>query len=188
MVLLNTKRGQVWVETVIYTLIGLTLIGIVLAVVTPKVNEYKDRALIDQTIEALNVMDTKITEIIREGTGNKRSVDVRIKRGALYFDLDNDEIIYELNDSKSLYSEPGVEVQLGRITILTTEGENKNSVTLKIEYKGDLIMNRRGGRIAEGVEKFTAASTPYTFFFEHEGFIEEQEGIREIILIEESKG
>ncbi len=185
------RKGQIWVETVIYTLIGLVLIGIVLAVVTPKVNEYKDRALTEQTIEAMNTMDSKISEIVNEGVGNKRVVDFRMRRGSLYFDLENDEIVFELNDSRVVYSEPGKEVQIGRITVLTTGGGSRNNVQLTIKYNGDLRMNRRGELdINSGSEKFTAASTPYKFFFEHAGFTEatfEEEG-REIILIEEAKG
>jgi len=37
------KRAQVWVETVIYTLIGLSIMGVVLAVAIPKINETKDK-------------------------------------------------------------------------------------------------------------------------------------------------
>lgn len=185
------RKGQIWVETVIYTLIGLVLIGIVLAVVTPKINEYKDRALIEQTMEAMNVMDSKIGEVIKEGVGNKRVVDFRVRRGSLYFDLENDEIIFELNNSKVVYSEPGKEVDIGRISVLTTEQNSKNSVQLKMKYNSDLRMNRRGeSEINTGTEKFTAASTPYKFFFEHSGFTEfnEQQTTREIIIIEEAKG
>ena len=40
---MNKKRGQVWVETVIYTLIALALIGTVLAFVKPKVEEMQDK-------------------------------------------------------------------------------------------------------------------------------------------------
>lgn len=185
------KKGQIWVETVIYTLIGLVLIGVVLAVVTPKINEYKDRALIEQTMEAMNVVDSKIGEVVREGVGNKRVVDFRVRRGSLYFDLDNDEIIFELNDSKVVYSEPGKEVSIGRISVLTTEGSSKYNIQLKMKYNSDLRMNRRGETgISTGSEKFTTASTPYRFYFEHFGFTEfnQEEKSREIVIIEEAKG
>ena len=39
---MKLKRGQVWVETVIYTLIGLAIIGVVMAAALPKINERKD--------------------------------------------------------------------------------------------------------------------------------------------------
>ena len=46
----NKKRGQIWVETVIYTLIGLTIIGLLLAVSKPQIDKQKDKALIEQKI------------------------------------------------------------------------------------------------------------------------------------------
>ena len=48
---MNSRKGQIWIETVIYTLIGLALIGLVLAILTPKIKEFGDRQIIEQTIE-----------------------------------------------------------------------------------------------------------------------------------------
>ena len=39
------KGGQVWVETVVYTLIGLVLISLVLAFATPAIQKQKDNAV-----------------------------------------------------------------------------------------------------------------------------------------------
>ena len=36
---MNKKRGQIWVETVIYTLIGLAIIAVLLALVRPVIEE-----------------------------------------------------------------------------------------------------------------------------------------------------
>ena len=44
------KNGQVWVETVIYTLIAFSLIAAVLAFVKPKIDELQDKAIIEQSI------------------------------------------------------------------------------------------------------------------------------------------
>ena len=57
------KKGQVWVETVIYTLIGLAVIGLLLAVAKPKIDQMKDRALIDQAVEAMEAINSKIYEV-----------------------------------------------------------------------------------------------------------------------------
>ena len=45
---INSKHGQVWVETVIYTLIAFALIGTVLTFVKPKIEEMQDSAIISQ--------------------------------------------------------------------------------------------------------------------------------------------
>ena len=39
----SDKKAQVWIETVIYTLIALALIGTVLAFVKPKIQEIQDK-------------------------------------------------------------------------------------------------------------------------------------------------
>ena len=45
-------KGQIWVETVLYTLIALALIGITLAFVMPKINESKNNLIVEQTISS----------------------------------------------------------------------------------------------------------------------------------------
>ena len=54
------KKGQIWIETVLYTLIGLSLIGLVLAFVTPKINEARDNLVIEQTKDVMKIFDDKI--------------------------------------------------------------------------------------------------------------------------------
>ena len=55
------KRSQVWVETVIYTLIGLAVIGILLAAAKPKIDEMRDKLVVEQTIDSMNSIDEKIS-------------------------------------------------------------------------------------------------------------------------------
>ena len=80
----KNKRGQIWVETVLYTLIGLTLIGIVLAIVTPKINESRDRIVVEQSIESLKIFDEKIKEVSENAVGNTRVISqFELGRGEL---------------------------------------------------------------------------------------------------------
>ncbi len=155
------KHGQVWIETVLYTLIGLSLIGLVLAFVTPKINESKDRLVIEQTIDSLNDFDAKINSAL-QATGNRRTIEFTMKRGELTFDSPNDRIIFELKDSRVLFSQPNVEINAGRIKILTTQGSNINTVALTLNYAQNLVFNNQ-----EDVKKISAASTPYRFSIEY---------------------
>ena len=59
----QNKSGQVWIETVLYTLIGLVLIGLALGFIMPKINEARDKALVEQAINSLAELDSKITEV-----------------------------------------------------------------------------------------------------------------------------
>ena len=49
----KNKRGQIWVETMVYTLIAFALIGLVLAFVKPKIQETQDKAIIEQSVNIL---------------------------------------------------------------------------------------------------------------------------------------
>ncbi len=177
---MRIKRGQIWVETVIYTLIGLVLIGIVLALVTPKINELKDRAIIDQTIDALKVFDSKISEVVGEGSGNVRNIEFGIKKGSLTINSEENQISYKLEGSKVLYSEPGAETSIGRIKVLTEELAKDNIVTLTIDFDFDLKLSG-----LEDSKTFTSAAVPYRFSVNHEGFTGEPGDLKEIINIAE---
>lgn len=158
-------KGQVWIETVVYTLIGLAIIGIVLTLITPRINEYKDKGIIEQTISSLNAMDSKISETLG-APGNIRVVEFTMRRGEIYFDAENDAIYFEMNDSNYLFSEPGVETSLGKIRVVTQEGLKKHSVTLRIDYPQNISFDGQ-----DQVRKFSPAATPYRFSFENLGVL-----------------
>ena len=49
----KSKRSQVWVETVIYTLIALTVIGLFISFAKPKIEEIQDKAIVEQSVAML---------------------------------------------------------------------------------------------------------------------------------------
>ena len=157
------KKAQVWIETVIYTLIGLSLIGLVLAIVTPQINELSDRAVIDQTIDSLNSIDSKIDEVL-SAPGNVRVVSFNMRRGEMRVDSEENTIEYVIDDSRVIYSEPDVPITLGEIEALTTEGQKRHIISLKISYPYNLTIE---GSDTERV--FSAASIPYRFSIENRG-------------------
>ncbi len=159
----NKTKAQVWVETVIYTLIGLSVIGILLGFAVPKINEAKDKAVIEQSISVLEGVDGKIYEV--QGTKwNKRVVDLRISRGKLVIDGTNDDI-YWIMDSKNRFSEPGTEIPFGKtIKVLTEEKGDAWSVRLKIHYEINLTVNGVDSSI-----EIISAETPYSLNMENTG-------------------
>jgi type II secretory pathway pseudopilin PulG len=156
------KRGQVWVETVIYTLIGLAIIGLLLAVARPKINQLKDKMLIEQAVEAMGNINDKIYEVQR-APGNQRTVDLKIGKGEFTIDSENDAIYWILESSHE-YSEPGINVSLGAMEILTTVASPFN-VQLKMDYRVDL----RYDNDSIGVKNLIEASTPYKIYIKNEG-------------------
>ena len=165
MKLLLSRRGQIWVETVVYTLIGLALIGLVLAILTPKIKEFRDRAIIEQSIESMNVFDSKMTEIL-DAPGNKRKIELTLERGTFYVDSLNDQLRFVFDEAHVRYSEPGVSLDIGRINVTTEELTKTYRITLTLDSRHDITFN---GANSPTPEEFTPVSLPYEFFVENKG-------------------
>lgn len=127
------KKGQVWIETVTYTLVAFVLIGLVLSFVKPKVEELQDQAAIEQSITIIKQIDSIISEIHDQGIGNKRKIELSIKRGKIQIDSKNDSIGFSL-EGNFLYSQPGIPIQEGGLEILTEEEGKLYLVTIKKNY------------------------------------------------------
>src|SRR3989338_467201 len=173
------KRGQIWIETVIYTLIGLTLIGIVLGLITPKINQAKDAIVVEQTIESLSVLDDKILEALDWGQNNVRIAELTMIRGELFIDSPNDEIVFVIDELKKPYSQPGKLIEYGRVNVLTEERGRTSIVKLFIDYK-NLTNLTYGGQDVE--RKFSSATIPYKFFIRNLGDLNLTDGDNLFVL------
>lgn len=159
---LGDKRGQVWVETVIYTLIGLAIIGLVLAGALPKIEQKKDEVSIGRSIEALSNIDDKIYEVSK-AAGSRRVVNLEIKKGAFVIDPVGDSISWVL-DSSFAYSEVDATVPFGNMNVTTTK-DGDYVVELKLGYKMDLKYD--GDDVRE--KEFSPAPIPYRLIIENTG-------------------
>lgn len=162
--LLNSKRSQVWVETVVYTLIGLTIIGIVLSMALPQIEKSKDKALIEQTITALNILDKKISEV-EQASGSIGVVDFSMSKGKLEIDAGTDTIRYVLEDTKLELSEIGEGVKQGNIMLKTEKMPARFKITLTMEYPSLNITNKNEN--TEGIKTLQAGTTPYRIIMEN---------------------
>jgi len=127
------KRGQIGVEVVVYTLIGLAILAVVLATVTPKIKEYSDRAVIKQTEESLNSIDETISAV-QLASGNQREADFRIRKGEVIINPKEDTIKFTLKNSNLKYSQPGVTFPSGNLNILTENVSGGYDITLFLNY------------------------------------------------------
>ncbi len=164
------KNAQVWVETVIYTLIGLTIIGILIAISTPQIQKMQDKALIEQAINGILKIDAKIYESINSGTGNKRRLELKIGKGQVLVDGENDNLIWEL-DSHYEYSEESLPVSAGKITITTLPG-SPWKVRLELNYPFDIKFDNK-----DIVKIFSQSSTPHIITVENLGIQGEKTAI-----------
>lgn len=155
------RTGQIWIETVLYTIIGLSIIAIVLAFIMPKINESKDNISVQQSISAMKELDSKINDVSQQ-QGNIGKVEFTIGRGYLDINSTNNSIIFVINDLSALYSEANVPIRNGNVQILSEKGQKYDSVYLTLAYRYNLTYN---GNDAEKV--LTAAPMPYEIYIEN---------------------
>ena len=160
-----SKSGQVWVETVVYTLVGLAVIGLLLAVAKPKIDSIRDKMVIEQSMDALNTFSDTIFKVQR-APGNRRVVDLKVSQGKMVFDLDHDMINWSL-PSDYQFSQPDVIVPIGSLNVLTKTGGSGSDwlVVLSMSYAIDL----QYGEQTTGVKEINSAPMPYSLKVENLG-------------------
>lgn len=170
--LVSCKRSQVWIETVVYTLIAFVILGAVLGFAKPKIEQLQDKSIIEQSIGMLENIDGTIEEI-KPVSGNKREIELGIKKGLLKIDAPNDQIIFEIESSYT-YSEPGVEIQKGDIKILNNKVGKINKFSAAINYAGryNIAFNDEDKQ-----ELLAKSSASYKLFISNEG---EENGLTKI--------
>jgi len=139
----KSKLAQVWVETAVYTLIGLTIIAILLAIITPQIDKMKDRTIIENTVTALEEINSKILDA--SGTaGNVRLIDLKLAKGTLTIDPSNDELIYTLENTRLELSESGEELKEGNLFLKTEKTGSRFKIILTLPYDNiDLTFNNQ---------------------------------------------
>lgn len=158
------KRGQVWIETVVYTLIAFVILGAVLSFAQPRIEELQDKSVIEQSIKMLENIDSVIEEI-KTVPGNKRKIELGIKKGSLTIDSKNDQIIFGI-ESRHTYSEPGILIEKGDIEIYNDQIGDVNRISATMDYseRYDIVFNG-----LDQIEFLSKSSTPYNVFISNEG-------------------
>jgi type II secretory pathway pseudopilin PulG len=156
----KSRRAQVWIETVIYTLIALVIIGLALTFVQPKIMELQDRATLQQSISMLNEIDNKILSLSQSSPGNTRKLEINIRAGSLTIDGINDAIRFSLEKSHYQLSEPDTEVNYGDIAVYTHPVNELNTINMTLNYSEYNLTYQK----LDAIKTITQASTPYNLF------------------------
>lgn len=157
-------KGQVWIETVIYLLIAFIMIGMVLAFVKPKIEDSKDKTIIEQSVEVMGDIDDTITTI--GSPGNVRLVEISLKKGELVIDSGNDTLYFQM-DSMHLYTEPGEKVQIGVVVAETTKKTRDNLVVLSSNYTENYNFTYND---KEESKTLTKAAVPHKLIITNQGY------------------
>jgi len=131
--MLKNKYGQIWIETVIYTLIGLTIIIIIMSVATPQIEKVKDRTIVKNMVTILNEIDNKITQTV-QAEGNLRNIHITMSKGSLEINSSDNFIRYVLDNTRLELSEPGEEIEQVGIKIKTEKMGSRFRVILTRDY------------------------------------------------------
>lgn len=161
---MEKRRGQIWIETVIYTIIGLALIALVLSYAMPKINELKDNTVVEQSITAMNGLNEKIIEV-RNSPGSRKVVDFTLKSGEMNINSVNNSISLDIRGINSAYSEPGVEISVGKVKVLTEKNQKNYDISIKLIYPS--INITYSGQ--EEMKKFDSSSNPYKLTLTNRG-------------------
>ena len=169
---MKNRRGQIWVETIIYTLIAFALIGLVLAFVKPKIEEIQDKGIIEQSISVLEDINLIIKTL--GDPGNQRIINLGISKGIFSIDGGNNKLFFEI-ESRYIYSEPGRNVTIGNIIVLTEKKGKINDVTLTRNYEGEYDITYQN---MNELKEIGRTSTSYTLLIANKG----ENALNEIII------
>ncbi len=154
------RRGQVWIETVIYTLIALVMIGLVLTFVQPKIVQLQDQSTLQQSISMLNEIDNLVLSLSQSTPGNTRKLEINLRAGSLIIDGVNEKIIFTLEKSHYQLSEPDTIVDYGNIEVYTHPFGDLNTINMTLDYSQYNLTYQK----ADIIKIITKASTPYNLF------------------------
>jgi len=158
------KKAQIWVETAIYTLIGLVIIAILLTVALPQIEKVKDKGVVEQTISALNTLNSKVEET-EQTPGNIRIVNFKISKGKIEINSSGDFLRYTLENTKLELSEPGEVIREGNIYLETETYGSRYNIILTMNLEGlNITYNNK-----EEMKTLNAGSTPYKIQIENVG-------------------
>ena len=156
-------KGQVWIETVLYSLIAFALIGMILAFAKPKIEEYQDKGVIEQSIKVLEEIDYTINNI---GTpGNQRTIIIKIGKGNLDINGKNDTLLFNI-ESRYAYSEYGQKINVGGIGALTEKKGRINKVTLSKNYSANYNITYKN---RDETGRLGRSATPYKILISNKG-------------------
>ena len=158
------KGGQVWIETVVYTLIAFVIIGAILGFAKPKIEQIQDKSIIEQSLGIMEDIDGIIEEV-KAVSGNKREIELGIKKGSLNIDAPNDQIIFEI-ESKYDYSEPGISIKKGDIKIYNKQVGKINKINATLDYSDRYNITTNN---LDKPEIAAKSSAPYKLFISNNG-------------------
>ena len=99
------KKGDVWISAVLYFGLGMVILTIILSAGIPVINKLRDKNVIIQTKEIMQVLDKTVLNVASEGAGSQRTLSVDITKGQMTLLKENDKIEWKFRSNAAI-SEP----------------------------------------------------------------------------------
>jgi len=161
----NKKQGIVWISAVLYILIGLAIMGLLLMVVRPKIEQMRDSITIDQTLATMNRLDETISRT-REAPGTRLEYILQLSKGTVEINAMSDRIIWNI-DSSIAYSEINKPINVGSIKVLTVPiSADRWRVSLEVNYTNMFNLTYDG---KDENKALGEAKIPYDLWIENRG-------------------
>jgi len=161
----NSKRGDVWISAVLYILIGLAIMGLLLMVVRPKIEQMRDTITIDQTISTMNRLDETISRT-REAPGTRLEYLLQLSKGTVEINAVSNSITWTI-DSSVARSEINKPINVGSIKMLTTPiSADRWGVSLTLNYTNMFNLTYNGN---DENKVLGEAKIPYDLWIENRG-------------------
>ncbi len=109
------KKSQIWISSILYILIVISVMVIVLEVGVPIISNLKDRAAFEDVKSSSQVLDSYIRTVASEGPGSQRIIPLEVKRGRIY--SNNDKLVWELPVTSKVL-EPRTRIDFGNLAFI----------------------------------------------------------------------
>lgn len=161
----KNNKGQVWVETVVYLLIAFVMMGLVLSYIKPKIEELRDKSIVEQSIEVMQEIENSILTI--GSPGNKRLIEIGVKKGTFTVNSTYDVITFEMTTTYA-HGEIGEEIYIGNIKSVTKGEGRSKTIILERDFSDAYDLTYDSQAISKVLTK---SSTSYKLFLQNRGTI-----------------
>lgn len=131
LILIMSRKGQVWVSALLYTLVAAVSIAFILQAGMPLIEGMRDRSVFNKMKSQMLVLDQQIQQVASEGKGSQRSMSFEIAQGSVL--LDEQGFRWKMETNARIV-EPRSSYQVGNMII------SANSDVSAIEYDDYYIL------------------------------------------------
>jgi hypothetical protein len=139
------------------------MMGLVLSFIKPKIEEMRDKTIIEQTVEVIKEIDNSIITI--GSPGNRRLLEVGIRKGTLNIDAETNAVIFEM-ESAYAYSEAGATIQSGNVEVTTEETARNYKVIIKRDFSQEYDLTYDNQQLPKALTK---SPTSYNLYITNKG-------------------